>query len=119
MSPEARQYIRPLPPVEVEAIRTRLLSGEHGRRDVALLGLIAYAGLRPQEARGLQWGDVDERIVRVERAASGRRVKSTKNEKLRTVRLLAPLADDLAAWRREHPDSSEEGWVFPTTGGGM
>ncbi len=78
--------------------------------------MMAYAGLRPQEVRALTRGDVGERTLRIERAATGRRVKGTKNEKLRTVRLLAPLAKDLARWKAAHSDPSDDAWVFPDLG---
>ena len=118
-SARRKRHVRPIAPAKVESLRSELLAGDNGPRDAALLGLIAYAGLRPQEARALRWGDLGERTLRIERAASGRRVKSTKNEKLRTVRLLAPLAADLSAWRNEHADAPEDGWVFPTGSGAM
>jgi integrase len=45
--------VRPLAPVAVEALRAHL---EH--RDATLVSLLAYAGLRPAEARTLCWGHV-------------------------------------------------------------
>ena len=40
-----------------------------------------------------------ERTIRVERAAAGAVVKATKTGPIRTVRLMAPLAEDLERWR--------------------
>jgi integrase len=104
-----KRLVRPIPPSQVEAMRVALLAAGR-RRDAVLLTMLAYAGLRPQEARALQWRDVGERTICVERAAAGSSIKATKTEELRTVRLLKPLSEDLASLRG---DSSEEALVFP------
>jgi integrase len=50
-------------------MRSRLL--EQGRfRDATMVALLAYAGLRPQEALALQWRHVRERTLLVEHALS-------------------------------------------------
>jgi integrase len=56
--------------------------------------MLAYAGLRPGEARELRWGHVGERTLIVNAHKTGRR---------RTVRLLEPLAADLREWRMAAP----------------
>ena len=106
-APEPSEEIRPLVPATVERIREALLAGAgrddpSTRRDVAVLrgrdamlvSLLAYAGLRPQEARSLRWGHVHECTL-VVHAPKTRRHSSQS----RTVRLLAPLAQDLHEWR--------------------
>jgi integrase len=108
-----KRLVRPLPPAKVEAMRVALLAAERPQ-DAVLVTTLAYAGLRPQEARALRWGDVGERTIRVERAAAGTTVKATKTEELRTVRLLPPLSADLASLREE---SSPDDLVFPTAHG--
>ena len=77
--------VRPLAPRTVEALRAHL-----SPRDATLVSVLAYAGLRPSEALGLCWEAVRERTVLV---------YATKTHRTRTVRLLAPLARDLAEWR--------------------
>ena len=79
----------------------RALLLERGRlRDAALVSVLAYAGLRPQEALALEWRHVRERTLLVERALSDGELKVLKNRRQpRTVKLLAPLRDDLADWR--------------------
>ena len=54
-SPAVRRsrHVRPFPPAPVEAMRARLLSGA-AVRDAVLLGVLAYAGLRPEELRALR-----------------------------------------------------------------
>jgi integrase len=103
-----KRFVPPVAPVMVEAMRARLLEKEQ-LRDATLVSVLAYAGLRPEEARALRWEDVGERTIRVERAAAGSTVKETKTDEIRTVRLLVPLARDLAMWR-EQCGGRQVGW---------
>jgi integrase len=72
-----------------------------GRFDGAtLLSLLAYAGLRPEEALALQWRHVRERTLLIEQAVSDGELKGRKTGRPpRTVDLLRPLKQDLAEWR--------------------
>jgi len=110
------RVVRPLPPEGIEAMRAHLL--KRGRRlDATLVAVLAYAGLRPGEALGLRWHDVGERTLLVERSVAFGQLKSTKTGRSRTVRLLAPLAETLAAW---HAASSRPGptdLIFPAPDG--
>jgi integrase len=86
-----KKEVRPLAPETVEALRAAC-----GPRDATLISVLAYSGLRPQEALALRWGDVRERTILVERALSlGEEAvgeeADTKTTEHRTVRLLAPL----------------------------
>jgi integrase len=115
-----QREVRPLSPLTVEQLRAVVAKRrKHGGRDAALIGLLAYAGLRPQEALALRWSDVRERTLLVEKAADGQGgVKSTKTGQSRTVRLLTPLADDLADWRRSL-DQPDDALLFPNGSGGV
>ena len=113
---ERVRHVRPVAPARIEALRMILLADERAF-DATFVSVLAYAGLRPQEARALRWGDIGRRTIRVERAAAGRSVKATKTGKMRTVRLLAPLAADLGAWRAEQGHPPDEEYVFPTPRG--
>jgi integrase len=107
--------VQPLAPIRVEAIRAVLLASGRGRhdlrwmrhRDATLVSVLAYAGLRPEEARGLRWGDVREATLLVY-SPKTRRVRPS-----RTVRLLAPLAQDLREWRLTSGRPSDSEPVFP------
>jgi integrase len=99
-----REEVRALSPSTVEAMRSALAA-----RDATLISVLAYAGLRPGEALGLRWGDVRERTLLVQRSVSLGEEADTKTRQHRTVRLLAPLAADLGAWRTAagRPDDTE------------
>ncbi len=89
-----RDEARPLPPAEIERLlewlrhpsaRVISASGEGHRarreyslpapgrpetwqRDALIVSIMAYAGLRPSEVKGLRWGDVGDNTLRIERA---------------------------------------------------
>ena len=139
-----KDEVRPMAPVTVEAMRAAALSpaptevaasvsGARNRkaytieapgtpytrhRDATLVSVLAYSGLRPQEALALTWGDVREQTILVERAASGGEIKSTKTHKARTVRLLAPLAADLREFRLASGRPAQSRLIFPGPTGG-
>jgi integrase len=104
-----RQEVRPLSPAEIEAMRA-----VSKPRDAALISVLGYAGLRPGEALGLQWRDIRQQTILIERAMSLGEEKDTKTTAHRTVRLLAPLAADLREWnlRSGRPDGRE--LIFPS-----
>jgi integrase len=118
--PKARRqrFVAPLTPRGVERIRVELLTA--GRlRDAMLVSTLAYAGLRPGEARALRWADVQAGSLLVQRAVARRAIKATKNERLRAVRLLGALTDDLAMWRELAPFASDDEFVFANRTGGV
>jgi integrase len=104
--------IEPPSPLAVERMRARLRA--NGRlRDATLVCVLAYAGLRPGEALALEWQHIGERTILIEGAVALGNVKETKTRQTRSVRLLAPLATDIAEWRLAcgRPDGST--LVFP------
>jgi integrase len=103
-----RREVRPLAPVTIEAMRRG-----SGVRDATLISVLAYAGLRPQEALALIWADVRERTLLIERAVSLGAEKDTKTTAHRTVRLLGQLREDLLAWRLRSGRPPETALVFP------
>lgn len=81
-------------PLAVEQLRARLSVGH-----ATLISTLAYAGLRPGEALALSWADVGKRALRITRSNYNGIEKRTKTGASRSVRLLTPVAYDLAAWR--------------------
>jgi integrase len=103
-----KRAVRASPAVEVERMRANLLDQDR-LRDTVLLSVLAYAGLRPQELLALQWCHVRVRTLLVEQAATDGELKGQKtNRPARTVDLLAPLAEDLRAWRSTCADPVSE-----------
>jgi integrase len=100
LSPE----VRPLAPVTVEAMRRAAVP-----RDATMVSVLAYAGLRPGELRVLRWRDIRERTMLV---------NAHKTSNRRTVRLLSPLAADLADWRAACGLADDGALVFPDEHGG-
>jgi integrase len=107
-APAASQEVRPFAPITVERI-----CGALRPRDALFVRLLAYAGLRPQEARALRWAHVGERTLIVH--APKTRRHSTQP---RSVRLLAPLAQDLREWRMASGRPAAEDPVIPAHDGG-
>lgn len=59
--------IKPLRPVDVEALRREMLRRpKHGLRDATLVSVLAYSGLRPEEALALEYEHVRARTILVE-----------------------------------------------------
>ncbi len=78
-----------------ELLRARLCPA-----DALMVSVLAYAGLRPQELLALQWNDIHERAILVRRKnVDGQLYPYTKTRQNRQVKLLAPLATDLAEWK--------------------
>ena len=107
----------PMPPAIVEELRAYF--AERNRpRDATLISVLAYAGLRPGEALALRWRNIRRNTIHVDGAIADGARKSTKTGASRSVRLLAPLADDLAAWRAACAHDSDDDLVFPSSTGG-
>ena len=119
---EQRDSVVPLAPVTVERIRAAMLDPrpreiaanarrdrytlpapgdpQTRQRDALIVSVLAYSGLRPGELRALRWEDVGEVTINVQRAANpDGSIKPVKAGHRRSVRLLAPLAQDLREYR--------------------
>lgn len=111
------RLVQPLSPETVEAMRNHLIGTGH-LRDATLISVLAYAGLRPGEALALTWGSIRERTLLVEQAVALGEIGPTKTRRARTVRLLRPLARDLAEWRMRCGRPPDSALVFPGHDGG-
>ena len=103
-------------PATVEALRAILVRDDR-LGDATLISVLAYAGLRPGEALALRWKHIATKSIVVEGAVSNGRHKDTKTGKVRSVRLLAPLADDLRAWRAASTHDTDDDLIFPRPNG--
>ena len=114
--------MRPLWPDDTEAVRASILARKtpNSLRDATLVSVMAYAGLRPQEALALAWEHIGTNTIKVERANTNGVLDVTKTGRHRTVpKLIAPLMADLAEWRKASPDSSPKALVFPSDDGSL
>lgn len=94
-----QRAIEPLAPEDIERLRA-ILFDDGDQCSATLVSVLAYAGLRPGEALGLEWRHVRDRTLLIEQAVSDGRLKRQKTNRVyRTVDLLEPLADDLADWK--------------------
>jgi len=109
----SKPEVRPLPPERVEAMRAHFIA-RNQLEHAALVSLLAYAGLRPQEALALSWAHVRDRTLLIEqRLAGGMIRRSTKNRQNRTVRLLGPVTQylkELLLWQGR---PSDQALIFP------
>jgi integrase len=108
-----QRAIQPLPPLKVESLRLWMI--EHATvQDAGLVDLMAYAGVRPQEALALRWRGIRERTLLIEEAVAYGELKGQKTGRPpRTIRLLAPLRQDLAEWRLGAGVPDDETFLLP------
>jgi integrase len=115
--PQGRtRTVVPLSPRQIEQMRRQMLK-KKWHRDAALVSVLAYGGLRPGEALALRWSDIGKQTILVDKALSLGQERTTKTGRKRSVRLLAPLAKDLAEWRIASGRPDESSLVFPTGAG--
>ena len=110
---ERQARVQAIGPGDIERLRAAL-----SPRDATLVSVLAYVGIRPGEALALRWGDIGKATVLVERANDDGAVKRTKTGRARSAKLLAPVRNDLMAWRLASGHPADDALVFPKTGGG-
>lgn len=101
---------RAMTPLEVEKIRAHMPDP----RDAALVSVLAYGGLRPEEALPLRWCDVGNVIVVSRTYTHGELRERTKTGRMRAVEMCAPLAEDLEAIRPRRHGSDDLLFPSPT-----
>jgi integrase len=115
-APQTRA-VKPLLPADVEAIRAHMLANRrHGLTDATLVSVLAYAGLRPQEALALEWRHLRENTLVIEQRCVDEKIlpgqKTTRPP--RSIPLFSVLRGDL----REHQLACRrsEGLIFQRAG---
>lgn len=94
-------------PELVEAIRSHFLAAKD-RQNATLVSVLAYVGLRTDEAWSVRWDNLDGRRFDLEAA-------QTKTGVRRRPEIPAPVLADLAQWRLS--EGSPEGLIFPRPNG--
>ena len=90
----------------------RIIEAMPTSRDKAVAALMAYAGLRPAEAAGVQATDVGGGVLHVQRSVQDGEVRTTKTKRPRNIRIREPLAAVLGEHRAGTP------WLAPGDDGG-
>jgi integrase len=108
---------RPLTPLQVEQLATDIDARGYGM-SAALVRVMAYTGVRPQEALALHWYAVRGNVLLVEHANADGELEPLKNRKRarkrsRTVELIAPVIEDLDAWHGASGARLDDALVFP------
>jgi integrase len=111
---QSRRDAVPIWPTVIETMRAGL-----SQRDATIVSVLAYGGLRPEEMLALLWADVREDTLVVERALADGQVRGDDRRKRhdRVVRLLTPLAKDLAEWCLASGRPAGTQLVFPRADG--
>jgi integrase len=115
--PRARA-VKPLLPADVEAVRRHMLGNRrHGLRDATLVSILAYAGLRPEEALALEWRHLGETTLIIEqKCVEGEILPGQKTTRPpRSIPLLSALRADLREYQLACGGS--EGLIFRSAGG--
>ena len=86
-------------------------------RDATLFSVLAYAGLRPGEVLALEWGDIREQTILVERATSLGNEEDTKTTLHRTVRFARSVARRPGRVAMACGRPADDALVFPNHNG--
>ena len=119
---EQRDAVTPLAPTTVEMIRAAMLRAAVGSpqtrsRDAMTVSVLAYSGLRPGELGAMRWSYIGENTINVQRAGNpDGTTKTIKTRQRRSVRLLAPLAQDLREYRLAAGRPPERALLLPGDG---
>lgn len=116
-SPGPSREAHPLTPLQVERLAADIEARGY-LRSAVLVRLMAYTGLRPQEALALHWYAVREQTLLVELANADGELERLKNRKRsrkrsRTVDLMTSVQEDLVAFRQACGDAGDDRLVFP------
>lgn len=87
-------------------------------RERLIVKLAGTCGMRPGEIVALQWKDISERSLLVERRMYRGKMNTPKtNNSKRKVALPSSVVDDITAWRSLAHNTNPDDWVFPSETG--
>lgn len=101
---------------DVEAIRFWYLDrGDHG--SATLVSVLAYVGIRPQEALALEWDDLGEGLAVTKKVVDGEVIAGSKMGRGHERRVFVPemVKADLHSWREQTTSTSP--LIFPNKRG--
>lgn len=100
---------RYLTAVEVERMRAIFIK-EGDMQSATLISILAYVGIRPQDALALTWGHVGEELAVFQKNVDGQIYPGAKTGLgyRRGVKLPGPVREDLERWRVEKVGSAKD-----------
>lgn len=104
------RLVQPFPVEAIEQMRADML-GRGDERSALLMSLLAYCGLRPGEALGLQWNRVTDSVLLIDSAITDDELGSTKTGANRTVPVPRIVMQELRAWQLR-TGGRDAGFVF-------
>ncbi len=105
--------------VEVERIRFACIQSDD-YESATLISVLAYVGVRPQDALALTWGHVGEELSIFQKNVDGRIIPGSKKGLgyRRGVNLPDPVRDDLEEWRLANGSPGSTDPIFTSSDGG-
>jgi integrase len=105
--------------IEVERIRL-VLTEEGDQESAVLISVLAYVGIRPQDALALTWGHLGEELSVFQKNVDGQIIPGAKRGLgyRRGVNLPDPVRADLEEWRLTNGGPSATDPIFASTDGG-
>lgn len=89
-----------------------------GLRERLIVKLAGTCGMRPGEIVALQWHDLKDRFLTVERRMYRGKIDTPKtHHSTRAVALPTSAIEDMNAWRSISPNSAPDAWLFPSENG--
>ncbi|HEY3439719.1 MAG TPA: tyrosine-type recombinase/integrase [Paludibaculum sp.] len=87
-------------------------------RERLIVKLAGVCGMRPGEIVALQWHDIKEKSLLVQRRLYRGKIDTPKTRNsTRKVALPSSVVEDINAWRAIAPNTAPEAWVFPSETG--
>ena len=109
-----KETANPLSVEQVERLRLWYLERDD-LGSATLISVLAYVGLRPQDALALTWDDHDDGLLVNKKNVEGEIVPGSKTgEHQRWAYIPAPVRADLNEWREQIPDAT---LIFPNRDG--
>lgn len=98
--------------------QAQLVLAALGLRERLIVKLAGVCGMRPGEIVALQWHDIREIALLVERRMYRGKIDTPKtSNSTRKVALPKSVVEDINAWRAIAPNTAPEAWVFPSENG--
>ena len=87
-------------------------------RERLLVKLAGICGMRPGEIVALQWHDIKDTSLTVERRMYRGKIDTPKTQgSKRAVALPKSVVEDINEWRLTSPNTAPDAWVFPSENG--